>query len=157
MISRSYGQGCVQKRWKGKNRRSCSRFWNLDLSGWQLHNLRPTKLSENEKGLDIRSLLNAYSIRTWCHSREWAQTMPAGYLIQKPNIPVQAVGNGLPNGPKWPSSFEITVDNIAFITKLVWSKALDCGWYCKQFYKQELLLMYFSVFFKEESGWEHLV
>lgn len=43
----------------------------------------------------------------------------AEYLTQKPNILVQAVGNGLPNGPKWPSSFEIRVDNIVFITKLV--------------------------------------
>lgn len=43
----------------------------------------------------------------------------AGCLIQKPNILVQAVGNGLPNGPKWPSSFETRVDHTVFITKLV--------------------------------------
>lgn len=63
-------------------------------------------------------------VHIWCHSREWAQILckkahQAEYLTQKPNILVQAVGNGLPNGPKWPSSFEIRVDNIMFITKLV--------------------------------------
>lgn len=82
------------------------------------------RVGQSERGLDPGCLLCAFCISTWCSSREWAccvDKSPATsvFHLYKPNILVQAVGNGLPNGTIWLSLLEIRAGNITFTKRLV--------------------------------------
>lgn len=64
-----------------------------------------------------------------------------GYSLGIPSILVQAVGNGLPNGPIQSSSLEFRIDNIMFIYKAGRSKVLSMD---NIKYNQEPLLHMFQ-------------